>query len=202
MESETNNEKKKANGSHEWGVKDSKGNSTSETQPTKVEGILVGQASSSNTTSSQDVVLGPNNTTIRILSGPPLVVDQKENFEPNSKSTTARQRSQKKTEESSLKQNQGKGINLKGIKKPLQINSDTKKALPKKPTNNNFPITLKAIEEFYSHTQLKAYEFQNILSGKPTNVDMMEMHDATTAKNQLENVDNQRDQTAVSEALI
>ncbi|CAL1401190.1 unnamed protein product [Linum trigynum] len=76
-------------------------------------------------------------------------------------------------------------------KKPFQIITANKKTSPKKLLEGSYPITLKAIEEFYAHTQLKALEFQKIFPGKPSDVDMEEIQVAAATNVQLEIDGNQ-----------
>ncbi|CAL1354597.1 unnamed protein product [Linum trigynum] len=128
-----------------------------------------------------DPVEGPNNTTIRIISVMPPSASQKENLDPNSTSLSARQRSQKKKTEEGKKPAQSKGINLKVTKKPLQLSSASNKGVSIKSKEASFPITLKAIEEFFAHSQNKENEFQQLLAGKGADVVMGDSHLETMA---------------------
>ncbi|CAL1368215.1 unnamed protein product [Linum trigynum] len=197
-ETEASNGKKKTNGNQEWRAKDMPNRQPLQTKVTAGQDSSTAQAkaqaSTSSPSASQEVVLGPNNTKIHTLALPSLAPNQKENTDPNSNRIKSRQRSQKQSNDSLQNQGQSKGVNLKATKKPLQILSSKKKESPKKLINGGFPITLKAIEEFYAHTQSKAQEFQNIISGKPADVDMAETSSANPIGVQADNLNSQGDQ--------
>ncbi|CAI0423093.1 unnamed protein product [Linum tenue] len=176
------NGKKKSNGSLEWRVVDPK-----EKQGNLGQNLVV-QASSSAQISSDvqsfkasNPVEGPNNTKIHIISVSHPVPGQKENVDPNSNTPSARQRSQKKKAEGDQNPISSKGINLKATKKPLQLTSSNKKSASLKLKDNAFPITLKAIEEFFAHSQIKENEYKQILAGKEIDVVMGDSHSASPA---------------------
>ncbi|CAI0550916.1 unnamed protein product [Linum tenue] len=109
--------------------------------------------SSSKNTISQPVtqtVLGPNNTKIHIVAVPPLVTNQKENSDPKSRSSSAREHFTKKGNNKNQNQEKHRGINLKAVKKPIQINSSGMLEMSKQRKGSTFPITIKDIEGFFA----------------------------------------------------
>ncbi|CAL1406877.1 unnamed protein product [Linum trigynum] len=127
------------------------------------------------------LVTGPNKTKIQILEVPELSLPQKENQNPNTSSSSIRQHfPRQKTERST----QHKGVNLRALKKPLQIQSPGKKEVHQKQKQGVFPISIQAIEEFCTPSHKKSDRFSGPLDIEKGDVAMVERSIMETSKEQ------------------
>ncbi|CAI0394249.1 unnamed protein product [Linum tenue] len=119
-------------------------------------------------------VVGENNTTIHLVSVPPLATNLKENRDPNvTSNTSVRQHYRKKQANHSPAKDSNRGISLRAAKKPVHV-AINKRELANKPKEAAFPVTISAIEDFIAQSQQKQSDFTSAKEGKTGDVDMVE----------------------------
>ncbi|CAI0549968.1 unnamed protein product [Linum tenue] len=119
-------------------------------------------------------ILGANNTTIHLISVPPLSSTLKENKDPNSQSSSSvRLHYQKKQKDQPPVKELNKGVKLKAVKKPVQV-AINKRELTNRLKEAAFPVTINAIEELIAQSQHKQTDFQAAKGSKAGDVVMTE----------------------------
>ncbi|CAL1357166.1 unnamed protein product [Linum trigynum] len=104
------------------------------------------------------IVQAQNNTTITVVQVPPLETAGKENRDPNLEGTSIRQHYSKQRQNRSPNQEKQRVFNLRGTKKPLQIQNSVKKDLHQALRHSPFPFTIKMVEECFANTKSKTGE--------------------------------------------
>ncbi|CAL1372205.1 unnamed protein product [Linum trigynum] len=141
-------------------------------------------------------VVGKNNTTIHLISVPPLATNLKENRDPNATSTTSvRQHYRRKQTKHSPAKDPNRGISLRVAKKPVHV-AINKRELANKLKEAAFPVTISAIEDFIAQSQQKQSDFAPAKEGKTGDVDMVESLGDTLTNTVSANRESSSDPTA------